>query len=71
VLLQPESKTTTHVHLQWESPKRSVPKVWNIKLHMPTGAIAFTYTHTSAHTTACACTYTCTRTYASRLLRRQ
>jgi hypothetical protein len=38
VLLQPESKTTTHVHLQWESSKRSVPKVWNIKLHMPTGA---------------------------------
>ena len=42
VLLQPESKTTTDVYLQWGRPSTAtVPAVWNIKLHMPSGADSY------------------------------
>jgi hypothetical protein len=40
LLLQPESKTTTHVRLavyDGNHPNLACPQVWDIKLHMPTG----------------------------------
>ena len=67
VLLQSESKTTTYVLLQWGRPSTAtVPAVWNIKLHMPSGADSYPADTDAADTDAADADSTLARTDAAR-----